>query len=129
MLDIAGLHKEANAITEVMVRIADEFDMSDDTANKPTDEPVNESKPKRMMKSKSESKDSAILKKVLAEFEKKVDDICSNSKDGKNAMILMSNAYYRGLINIIDYSPKERIKFGDRAMDIMNDCLKKYNPN
>ena len=90
-LDNNGLHKEANTITEVMVRVADEFNMSDDTVNKPTDEPVNEPKTKPMTESKSKPKDSAVLKKVLAEFERKVDDICSNSKDAKNAMILMAN--------------------------------------
>jgi hypothetical protein len=128
-LDNEGHFTEANTVTEVMVRVADEFNMSDDTANKPTDEPVNEPKTKPMMESKSKPKDSAVLKKVLAEFERKVDDICSNSKDAKNAMILMANQYYRGLIYIIDSSPKERLKFGNRATDIMNDCLKKYNLN
>jgi len=123
-LDSNSLNKEANTITDVMVRIADEFDTREDFDDKP---PVNEQKTKPSIKSKSQLKESAVLKKTLAEFERKVDDICSNSNDANDAMILMSNVYYRCLINIIDNSPKERLKFGDRAMDIMNDCLKKYN--
>jgi hypothetical protein len=127
-LDNDGHFTEANTVTNVMMRIADEFDIKDDNTDEPANEPANEPKTKPKMKSKPETKDSAVLKKVLDEFERKVDDICANSKDAKSAMILMSNQYYRGLIYIIDYSsPKERTKFGNRAMDIMNDCLKKYN--
>ena len=123
-LDNSGLHKEANTITKVMVRIADEFDMSDNSPIEPSTEP----RIKSLMNSKPESKKSTYLEKELNKFEQKVDDICSNSKDGKDAMNLMSNEYYRGLIHIIDYSsPKDRPEFGNRAMEIMNKSLKKYN--
>jgi hypothetical protein len=119
-LDNSGLHKEANTITKVMVRIADEFDMSDNSPIEPRIKPL--------MNPKPESKKSTYLEKELNKFEQKVDDICSNSKDGKDAMNLMSNEYYRGLIHIIDYSsPKDRPEFGNRAMEIMNESLKKYN--
>ncbi len=118
-LDNSGLHKEANTITKVMVRVADEF-------NNFVDEP--ETKPVNNPETKPESKNSTILQNVIDKFERKVDEICSNSKDAKQAMSLMSNEYYKGLIHIIDYSSsKDRPKFGNYAMEIMNDCLKKYN--
>ncbi len=118
-LDNSGLHKEANTITKVMVRVADEF-------NHFVDEP--ETKPVNNPETKPESKNSTILQNVIDKFERKVDEICSNSKDAKQAMSLMSNEYYKGLIHIIDYSSsKDRPKFGNYAMEIMNDCLKKYN--
>ncbi len=92
-LDNSGLHKEANTITKVMVRVADEF-------NNFVDEP--ETKPVNNPETKPESKNSTILQNVIDKFERKVDEICSNSKDAKQAMSLMSNEYYKGLIHIID---------------------------
>ena len=113
-LDNSGLYSEANTITKVMIKLAEDVDMSDNSIA----EPVIESK----------TKDSTVLQNVINKFEKKVDNICSNSKDAKDAMSLMSNEYYKGLIYIIDYSsPKDRPKFGNLAMEIMNECLKKYN--
>lgn len=113
-LDNSGLYKEATSITNLMVKLAEDFDMSANSIAEPVIEP--------------KTKDSTVLQNVINKFEKKVDNICSNSKDAKDAMSLMSNEYYKGLIYIIDYSsPKDRPKFGNRAMEIMNECLKKYN--
>ena len=89
-LDNSGLHKEANTITKVMVRIADEFDMSDNSPIEPSTEP----RIKSLMNPKSESKKSTYLEKELNKFEQKVDDICSNSKDAKDAIAEGDRVFY-----------------------------------
>ena len=127
-LDNSGLYKEANTITKVMVRIADEFNMNDNSLDEPLDEP--ESKPMMKPKSKVNSKPKPMtnyLEKVTKEFEQKVIEICSNTKDATLAMELVQKEYFISLINIIDNSSKDRPKFYKIAMDIINDNFKKYN--
>ena len=68
-LDNSGLYKEANTITKVMVRIADEFNMNDNSLDEPLDEPA--SKPMMKPKSKVNSKPkpmSNYLEKVTKEW-------------------------------------------------------------
>ena len=127
-LDNSGLYKEANTITKVMVRIADEFNMNDNSLDEPLDEPA--SKPMMKPKSKVNSKPkpmSNYLEKVTKEFEQKVIEICSNTKDATLAMELVQKEYFISLVNIIDNSSKDRPKFYKIAMDIINDNFKKYN--
>ena len=127
-LDNSGLYKEANTITKVMVRIADEFNMNDNSLDEPLDEP--ESKPMMKPKSKVNSKPKPMtnyLEKVTKEFEQKVIEICSNTKDATLAMELVQKEYFISLVNIIDNSSKDRPKFYKIAMDIINDNFKKYN--
>jgi len=127
-LDNSGLYKEANTITKVMVRIADEFNMNDNSLDEPLDEPA--SKPMMKPKSKVNSKPKPMtnyLEKVTKEFEQKVIEICSNTKDANLAMDLVQKEYFISLVNIIDNSSKDRPKFYKIAMDIINDNFKKYN--
>jgi hypothetical protein len=127
-LDNSGLYKEANTITQVMVRIADEFNMSDNSLDEPLDEPASKPimKPKSKVNSNSKPM-STYLQKVTKEFEQKVIEICSNTKDAALAMELVQKEYYISLVNIIDNSSKDRPKFYKIAMDIINDNFKKYN--
>jgi hypothetical protein len=127
-LDNSGLYKEANTITKVMVRIADEFNMNDNSLDEPLDEPA--SKPMMKPKSKVNSKPKPMtnyLEKVTKEFEQKVIEICSNTKDANLAMELVQKEYYKSLVGIIDNSSKDRPKFGQIALDIINDNFKKNN--
>lgn len=127
-LDNSGLYKEANTITKVMVRIADEFNMNDNSLDEPLDEPA--SKPMMKPKSKVNSKPKPMtnyLEKVTKEFEQKVIEICSKTKDPNLAMELVQKEYFISLVNIIDNSSKDRPKFYKIAMDIINDNFKKYN--
>jgi hypothetical protein len=127
-LDNSGLYKEANTITKVMVRIADEFNMNDNSLNEPLNEPAN--KPMMKPKSKVNSKPkpmSNYLEKVTKEFEQKVIEICSKTKDPNLAMELVQKEYFISLVNIIDHSREDRPKFYKIAMDIINDNFKKYN--
>jgi hypothetical protein len=133
-LDNSGLYKEANTITKVMVRIADEFNMSDkfNMGDEPLDEPLDEPATKPMMKPKSKFNSkpkpmSTYLEKVTKEFEQKVIEICSNTKDASLAMESVQKEYFISLVNIIDYSREDRPKFYKIAMDIINDNFKKYN--
>ncbi len=131
-LDNSGLYKEANTITKVMVRIADEFNMNDNSLDEPLDNSLDEPSSKPMMKPKSKVNSklkpmSNYLEKVTKEFEQKVIEICSNTKDANLAMDLVQKEYFISLVNIIDHSKEDRPKFYKIAMNIINDNFKKYN--
>ncbi len=131
-LDNSGLYKEANTITKVMVRIADEFNMNDNSLDEPLDNSLDEPSSKPMMKPKSKVNSklkpmSNYLEKVTKEFEQKVIEICSKTKDPNLAMELVQKEYFISLVNIIDHSKEDRPKFYKIAMNIINDNFKKYN--
>ncbi len=123
-LDTSGLYKEANTITKVMVRIADEFNMNDNSLDEPSSKPM--MKPKSKVNSKLKPM-SNYLEKVTKEFEQKVIEICSKTKDPNLAMELVQKEYFISLVNIIDHSKEDRPKFYKIAMNIINDNFKKYN--